>query len=99
MDLSFLNQYFVPIVVAACLCVGYILRNIVPSDKVNRFIPLVVACVGIVAACVADMTISLDTVVCGMVSGLASTGLYELFAQFIEKAGIIKGDGKADDGE
>lgn len=92
MDLSFLNQYFVPIVVAACLCVGYILRNLVPSEKVNRFIPLVVACVGIVAACLAEMTVSLDTVVCGMVSGLASTGLYELFTQFLEKAGAVSGE-------
>ena len=65
-----------------------------PSEKVNRFIPLVVSCVGIVAACLAEMAVSLDTVVCGMVSGLASSGLYELFAQFIEKAGIIKGNGE-----
>ena len=45
-DMEFLNDYLVLIVVGICLCVGYVLKNVVPSEKVNKFIPLIMAMLG-----------------------------------------------------
>lgn len=94
MDLSFLTQYFVPVVVALCLCVGYVLHTLVPSEAVNRFIPLTVAVLGAVASCLLSGAVSVELVVAGMVSGLASTGLYEAFDQIINKGGLLPGERK-----
>lgn len=38
MDLSFLNEYMVPVIVGICLCVGYILKNLFPKFD-NRYFP------------------------------------------------------------
>jgi hypothetical protein len=78
-----ISQYLSPIVVIGCLCVGYVLKNLVPGDGINRFIPLIMAVLGIVAAGLAASALSLEIVVQGMISGLASTGLYEAFANII----------------
>ena len=37
-DLSFLTNFTVPIIVGICLCVGYVLKNIVTTDVVNKYI-------------------------------------------------------------
>ena len=42
-----LNNYMILIVVAVCLCVGYVLKHLVPTDKINPFIPLIMAVLGI----------------------------------------------------
>ena len=88
MDLSMLTEYISPIAMVAALGVGYICKNIVTSDRLNRFIPLIAAVVG-VAVCVAtDISsgaFSVNTIVVGMISGLASTGLYEAFKNLINK--------------
>ena len=39
MDIGYLTKYAVPLIVGICLCVGYIIKNMIPSDKINRFIP------------------------------------------------------------
>lgn len=82
--MEFINEYISIIALVAALCVGYILKNLVPNDEINKFIPLIAAIVGLViclweAAWVATP----ETVVMGVVSGLASTGLYEAFKNFI----------------
>ena len=51
MDLNFLNNFVVPIIVGICLCVGYILKNIVSTDKVNKFIPLIMGVLGVILNC------------------------------------------------
>ena len=43
MDLTFLTNYAVPIIVGICVCVGYILKNIITSDVINKYIPLIMA--------------------------------------------------------
>ena len=47
MDISALSGYIVLVVLGICLCVGYILRNLVPSDKVNKYIPLIMGVLGV----------------------------------------------------
>ena len=83
MDISIINDYIMPLALVAALCVGFIVKNLIPSDKVNNFIPLIAAVVGIVVIGLSQGW-TVEGVVSGMVSGLASTGLYEAFAQVIE---------------
>lgn len=87
-----ITEFILPIICIACFCIGYVLKNLIPGDKINRFIPFIVMIVGICLNIWNFGIISLEIVVTGAVSGLASTGLYELFAQIIEKGkGIIAG--------
>lgn len=82
--MEFLNDYLVLIVVGICLCVGYVLKHIVPSDKVNRFIPLIMLMLGtIINVWLNDFAFTPEILLGGMASGLASTGMHQMFTQFI----------------
>ena len=83
--MEFLEQFTLPAVVAICLCVGYILKNLVPTDKINRFIPLIAGLVGVGITVWSEMAISPEILLNGLASGLASTGLYEAFRQFVKR--------------
>ena len=82
--MDFLNEYLVLMVIGICLCVGYVLKHVVPSDKVNRFIPLIMGLLGIVVnVWLNAWAFTPEILLGGMASGLASTGMHQLFAQFI----------------
>ena len=84
--MEFLNEYSVPVIVGICLCIGFILKNLVTTDKINKFIPLIVAIIGVVVnAWLNAWTVTPEILLSGMFSGLASTGMHQLFKQFIEK--------------
>lgn len=83
--MEFLNEYIVAVVVGICLCVGYILKNVVATDKVNKYIPLIVGLLGVLINVWAAAAITPEVILGGLASGLASTGMYELFAQFIHR--------------
>lgn len=85
MDITFLSNYAVPIVVGICLCVGYVIKNIVTTDKVNKYIPLIMAILGVILDAWLNMAFTPEILLAGMVSGLASTGLYEAFTNLIKK--------------
>lgn len=85
MSIEFLSNYLVAVVVGICLCVGFVIKNLMPSDKVNKYIPLIVLLLGVAINAWVHMAINPEVILGGMVSGLASTGLYELFHQFIDK--------------
>lgn len=88
MNLEFLNDYIVLIVVGICLCVGYILKNVVPTDKVNRYIPLIMGVLGVILnVWIRGFLFTPQILLGGLFSGLASTGLYELFRNLIDKGG------------
>lgn len=82
MDFTFISQMFIPIVLAACLVIGYIVKHLLPTN--NKWIPLILAVSGAVLGCWSNANIELTSVVYGAVTGLASTGMYEAFTQFIE---------------
>lgn len=87
MDLSFIMDYYIPVVLVACLCVGYAIKHITWLDKVsNEYIPGIMLVLGAVLACVANGSASLDMIVAGAVTGLASTGLHQAFTQVINKS-------------
>lgn len=83
---EFINDYIVLIVIGVCMCVGYILKNLIPSDKINRFIPLIMAVIGIIINLwLNGFKFTPEILLGGMVSGLASTGMHQAFKQIIEK--------------
>ena len=83
--MEFLNQFSIPVIVGICLCVGYILKNVVTTDKVNKFIPLIMGVLGLGLNMWINLGVSPEIILGGLVSGLASTGLYEAIHQFIKK--------------
>lgn len=85
MDLTFLTKFAVPIIVGICLCVGYILKNVVTTDKVDKYIPLIMGLLGVVLNTWMNMKFSPEILLAGLFSGLASTGLHQAFRQLISK--------------
>ena len=82
MDFSALSEYFVLVVLVACLVVGYIIKsslNFIP----NTFIPTILAVLGAVLNAVVT-GFSVESIVYGAVMGLASTGMHQAFKQFVE---------------
>lgn len=78
MDMTTITQYFVPQIVAFCLCVGYIMKRWLPMD--NKWIPTSLFVIGIICG-IAVTGMTFDAVVFGAVSGLASVGLNQSFQQ------------------
>lgn len=85
MDLTFLANFAVPIIVGVCLCVGYVIKNVITTDTINKYIPLIMAILGVVLNIWINMSFTPEILLGGMFSGLASTGLYEAFKQLIKK--------------
>lgn len=81
-----LNDFVVVAVLGICLCIGYILKNLVTTDKINRFIPLIMAVTGLILNIwINKWNVTPEIVLGGLISGLSSTGLYEAFSQFIKR--------------
>ena len=83
MDFTVLTEFFVVVVVVACLCLGYIIKKWV-KDVDNKYIPTILAVVG---ACLNAFVsgLSLESIVYGALMGLSSTGLHQAFTKFIEQ--------------
>lgn len=84
-DISFLTEYAVPIIVGICLCIGYVIKNIVTSEKVNKYIPLIMAILGVGLNIWINMDFTPEILLGGLISGLASTGLHQAFKNIIER--------------
>lgn len=85
MDLTFLSKYAIPVIVGICLCLGFIIKYAIKTDKINRFIPLIMGVLGLGIAIWIEKSITPEIVLKGLFSGLASTGLYEAFRNIITK--------------
>ena len=85
MDLQFIVDMYIPIVMVICLCVGFIMKRFLPTD--NKWIPLILMILGAVIACIYNKGFSIDHIAAGMVTGLASTGLHQVFKQLIDPEG------------
>ena len=86
MDFTMLTEYFVLVVLVACLVVGYIIKHAtflkwIPNDD----IPVVLAILGAIVNTIVG-GLSIESIVYGALMGLASTGLHQAFKQFIEKS-------------
>jgi len=82
MDLSLLTQYVSPLILIACSGICYSLHSL--NNKIlNSFLPIISGAIGIVAAVWYFNVFDFPTVVTGMISGLASTGMYEAFKNML----------------
>ncbi len=81
MDLEFIVDMYIPVVMVICLCVGFIMKRFLPTD--NKWIPLTLMILGAVIACIYNKGLSIDHIAAGMVTGLAAVGLHQVFAQLI----------------
>lgn len=82
--MEFLNEFMLPVVLGICLCVGYIIKQWI-NDLNNKYIPTIVAVLGIfLAVWISGWNITPEIILSGLISGLSSTGLHQVFKQFIE---------------
>lgn len=82
--MEFLNAYVIPEILVLCLVLGFIIKKWV-KDVDNKWIPTIVAVVGVAAAILMNLeAVTIGVIVGGAVSGLASTGLHQLFKQWME---------------
>lgn len=87
MDLTFLTNYINPLILGICLLVGYAIKTAVPKLP-NRFIPLSALLLGVIIGVVMNYPgINAEVILGGMISGLASTGLYEMMRNLLDKDG------------
>lgn len=80
------TNYLIPVIVGLCLVVGYLFKHVTSAD--NRFIPIVVTVLGVVLSIwISWPEITPEVILSGAVSGLASTGMHQLFTQWIDNGG------------
>lgn len=82
MSIEILTEYMVPVIIGICLIVGYIFKHWI-KDVDNKVIPTVVAVLGALIAVWMNGTITPEILLKGLASGLASTGLHQVFKQWI----------------
>lgn len=86
--LTIFNETFVAVVMIACLVIGYIIKTSLDFIP-NKYIPTILAVFGAVINVAVSGT-SIDSVVYGALMGLASTGFYEMFRNFVEGKKEVK---------
>lgn len=67
-----------------CLAIGYIIKTSIPKIP-NKYIPLIMGIVGILVAIVNAQSYDFNVILSGLITGLASTGLYEAYRNLINK--------------
>lgn len=67
-----------------CLAIGYIIKTSIPKIP-NRYIPLIMGIVGVLVAIVNAQSYDFNVILSGLITGLASTGLYEAYRNLINK--------------
>ena len=77
-----LTNYFVLVVVLACLVLGYIIKKWI-KDVENKYIPTILTMFGAILNLFVS-GFSIESFVFGAFMGLASTGLHQVFKNFIE---------------
>lgn len=77
------QEFVVPIIVIACLVVGYVIKHTPRLDKtINAYIPLIVTVLGAVLGVIIG-GVGVESIIYGAVSGLASTGLHQAFTRVL----------------
>ena len=80
------TNYLIPVIVGLCLVVGFLIKHVTSAD--NRFIPIVVTILGVALSIwMSWPEINPEVILSGAVSGLASTGMHQLFKQWIDNGG------------
>lgn len=77
-DISFLQNYLVLVIVGICFCIGYLIKTTFNFID-NKYIPLIMAILGLCLNIWINKAVSPDIILGGMASGLASTGMHQTF--------------------
>ena len=95
MDLGFLMDYVNLVTLGICLCVGFALKYAKLFEWMgNQYIPLLMLLLGTAINLMANWPdISSGIILEGMISGLASTGFYEMLRNMLRKDGKKKEEG------
>ena len=81
MELSVIDAMVIPVITAACLCIGFVMKRWLPTD--DKWIPTVLLVIGALSGLIlfgADY----EGIVKGMVSGLAAVRLHQAFKQHLK---------------
>ena len=98
MTIDFEN-YLLPVIMIGCLCVGFVMKKWLPAD--DKWIPKVLLILGALSGLIL-FGFDYEGIVKGMLSGLASVGLHQVFYQFIKNKIVpidIEGMEYIEDGE
>lgn len=80
MNMEFIDGLIMPIITAAGLCVGYVMKKWLPTD--DKWIPTVLLILGAVSGLIL-FGVDYEGIVKGMVSGVAAVGLHQVFKQHL----------------
>ena len=84
MDIGFIQDYIVIVVLGICLCIGYVIKTSLDFIP-NKYIPAIMLALGTAINCIINWGhISAAVVLGGMLSGLASTGLHQAMKQLLQ---------------
>lgn len=81
MNIDFIDGMIMPIITAACLCIGFVMKKWMPTD--DKWIPTVLLVIGAISGLIL-FGVDYEGIVKGMVSGLASVGLHQVFKQHMK---------------
>lgn len=83
--MEFLNEFMMPVVLGICLVIGWIVKKWI-ADIDNKYIPTIVTVLGaVLAVWFNSWVVTPEIILSGLITGAASTGMHQLFTQFIEK--------------
>lgn len=77
---SLLFSLLSPSIIVLCYVLGLVIKHFIKKID-NKYIPLIVACFGVLLACLMIRGITVDAVAQGIISGWASTGIHQTFKQ------------------
>ncbi|MBR6570420.1 MAG: phage holin family protein [Clostridia bacterium] len=80
-DISWLTTYLDAVVVGICIVIGLLVKHCTPLN--NKYIPLIVALVGLIVSVWMHWQdgVTPHVILGGLFSGLASTGFHQVFKQ------------------
>lgn len=81
MNIDFIDGMIMPIITAACLCIGYVMKKWLPTD--DKWIPTVLLILGAFSGLIL-FGFDYEGIVKGMVSGLAAVGMHQVFKQHMK---------------
>lgn len=92
MNIDFIDGMIMPIITAAALCIGFVMKKWMPTD--DKWIPTVLLVLGAISGAIL-FGVDYEGIVKGMVSGLAAVGLHQVFKQHmkLELQTSFNGDG------
>ncbi len=76
-----IEDYLIPIITIGCMCVGFVMKKWLPTD--DKWIPTVLLVLGAISGAIL-FGLDYEGIVKGMLSGLASVGLHQVFYQFVK---------------